>query len=186
MKSLLSICLKRRRTLEWTIVVFYIDMHQHLCKVEDETRANCAKTVQKKNKRTNKPGWVDEELSLASGTGINTFLFINWLSSIAETGPEEKGPTEKKKKKETSLLFLSLSMSEIILALFFLPFLSRFCTYTYTFSLFYFYPILKVVVLYTSPNGFLGLPCLIFFSNFICIFSVYGKIMIKQNNNNKD
>jgi len=170
--------------MNFTIVVFSIDMPQHLCNVEDETRANCSKTVQKKNKTTNKPGRVEEELSLASGTGINTFLFINWLSSIGEAGPEEKEPT--KKKKETCLSFLSLSMSEIILALFFLPFLSRFCSYTYTFSLFYFYPILKVVVLYTSPNGFLGLPCLIFFSNFICIFSVYGKIMIKQNNNNKD
>ena len=35
------------------------------------------------------------------------------------------------------------------------------------------------MVLYTSLIGFLGLPCLIFFLNFICTFCVYGKIIIK-------
>ena len=79
-------------------------MHQHLSKVEDETRANCAKTVQKKTKRTNKPGRVEEELSLASDTGINTFLFINWLSSVGEAGPGEKVPTKKKKERNVFVI----------------------------------------------------------------------------------
>ena len=36
------------------------------------------------------------------------------------------------------------------------------------------------VVLFSSLNGFLGLSCTIFFKNFMCIFCVYGKMVIKQ------